>query len=101
MPERTVSIGSKTGLHARPAKLFVQAATKAATPVRIRHGEREVDARSMLGVLSLGAKQGAEVTIKAEGNQAESTLDELAAMLAADLDAEEPAEPAAAKPVDA
>jgi hypothetical protein len=41
------------------------------------------------------------VTIKAEGDQAESTLDELAAMLATDLDAEEPAEPAAAKPVDA
>lgn len=92
MPERTVTVGSASGLHARPAKLFVQAATAAPVPVRIRAGEREVDARSMLGVLSLGVTQGTEVVLSAEGDDAEAALNELAGLLASDLDAEQPVE---------
>ena len=57
--------------------------------MKIRVGEgRAVDARSMLSVLSLGAKQGTVVTLEADGEQAGQAVDELAALLEKDLDAE-------------
>ncbi|MET7402490.1 HPr family phosphocarrier protein [Dactylosporangium sp. NPDC005572] len=89
MPTRTVAVGSASGLHARPAKLFVEAASKLPVPVTIRTGEKKpVPAKSILGVLSLGAKQGTEVTLEADGDGAQAALDNLAALLARDLDAE-------------
>ena len=88
MPQRTVTIGSKVGLHARPAKLFTQAAAQAGVPVRIAKGDGPaVDAASILRVMALGAKHGEEVTLSAEGDGADAALDSLAAMLASDLDA--------------
>jgi phosphocarrier protein len=90
MPRRTVVIASRTGLHARPATLFVQAAAREPVPVRIATaGHRPVDARSILAVLSLGAGHGVEVTLEADEDGAAETLDRLAAMLARDLDAKE------------
>ena len=63
MPERTVTIASRSGLHARPAALFVKAAADQGVPVRIRLGDgKAVPAASMLAVLSLGAGPGAKVT---------------------------------------
>ncbi|MFV2086692.1 HPr family phosphocarrier protein [Micromonospora sp. LOL_021] len=89
MPTRTVTVGSASGLHARPAALFVAAAATAPVPVMISTaGRPAVPARSMLSVLSLGAKQGTEVTLEADGDGADAALDELAALLARDLDAE-------------
>ncbi|TDC64873.1 HPr family phosphocarrier protein [Actinomadura sp. GC306] len=91
MPERKVIIGSAQGLHARPAKIFVQRAAQQPVPVSIRTGDRApVPASSILGVLSLGAGQGAEVVLSADGDGADAVLDELAALLAGDLDADEP-----------
>ncbi|GAA2377198.1 HPr family phosphocarrier protein [Dactylosporangium salmoneum] len=88
MPTRTVIVGSSSGLHARPAALFVAAAAKQPVAVTIStdNGRKPVPARSMLGVLSLGAKQGTAVTLEASGEGAEAALDELAALLARDLD---------------
>jgi phosphocarrier protein len=87
MPSRVVTIGSTSGLHARPAKLFVEAAAAAAVPVTIRTGDkRAVPAHSMLSVLSLGATLGTEVTLEAEGDGAEAALDALADLLARNLD---------------
>jgi phosphocarrier protein HPr len=85
-----VTVGSKSGLHARPAKLFVQAAAKQPVKVMITAGERTVDARSMLGVLSLGVNTGGSVTLAAEGEGADAVLDTLVKLLESDLDAEEP-----------
>ena len=63
-------------------------------PVTIRTGDKTaVPARSMLSVLSLGAKFGTEVTLEADGDGAEAALDELADLLARDLD--DDSEPAA------
>ena len=90
MPERTVTGGSKSGLHARPAKMFVQAAAKQPVKVTITAGERTVDARSMLGVLSLGVNTGGTVTLAAEGEGADTVLDTLVTLLESDLDAETP-----------
>lgn len=93
MSERTVKIASRTGLHARPAAIFVKAAADQGVPVRIRVGDgKAVAANSMLAVLSLGAGQGAEVTLEADGPGADEALDALAALLSRDLDAEESAD---------
>lgn len=87
MSERTVAVASRAGLHARPAKIFVQEAIRLAVPVRIRVGDgKEVPAGSMLGVLSLGAVQGTLVTLSADGEGADEALETLAALLARDLD---------------
>jgi phosphocarrier protein len=81
------------GLHARPAALFVQAATAAAVPVRISKGEgKQVDARSILGVLALGAKNGDTVRLEADGDGADAVLDSLVALLEQDLDEPAPAD---------
>ncbi|RRR98589.1 HPr family phosphocarrier protein [Glycomyces terrestris] len=89
MSERTVVIGSKVGLHLRPARLFVKAAKEQPVPVTIgRPGEEPVDAASMLLVVSIGAKYGDEVVLRAEGEGAEAALDALATVLATDQDAE-------------
>ncbi|GAA2447385.1 HPr family phosphocarrier protein [Streptomyces macrosporus] len=91
MPQRTVVIGSRSGLHARPASLFVQAAARQPVKVTIaRDGRAPVDARSLLSVLALGAEHGDSVVLAAEGDGAEAAIEELAGVLASDLDAEEP-----------
>jgi len=89
MSERKVTIASSVGLHARPASLFVQAATATGLPVTVgRVGDEPVDARSILGVMALGAKHGEEVVLSAEGDGADAALDSLVALLERDLDAE-------------
>ena len=87
--ERRVVVGSRVGLHARPAALFVRAA--AAAPVKVtiaKPGGDPVDARSILMVLGLDVRGGEEVVLAAEGDGAEQALEDLAALVARDLDAE-------------
>ena len=89
MAERTVTVASTVGLHARPAALFTQAAAKLPVPVTIaRVGEEPVDGRSILFVLTLGIGHGEQVVLRAEGEGADAAVDELAALLGRDLDAE-------------
>jgi phosphocarrier protein len=92
MAERKVIIGSSGGLHARPAKLLVEAAGRLPIAVSISVGDRPaVPARSILSVLSLGAVCGTEVTLHAEDEAGtESALNALATLLAQDLDAPDP-----------
>lgn len=88
MSSRTATIGSSVGLHARPAALFVAAVNDTGLEVTIALGDGEaVDARSLLGVMTLGAKHGDVVTIAAEGEGAEDALGSLAELLESDLDA--------------
>ncbi|MDI2098101.1 HPr family phosphocarrier protein [Ruicaihuangia caeni] len=89
MPERTVTVASSVGLHARPAATFSQAAAaKAPLVVTITNGAgRSVNAASILGVLSLGVGHGEEVTLSADGDGADAALDELVSLLESDLDA--------------
>lgn len=87
MPERIVTVASRVGLHARPAAVFVKAASAAPVPVTIaKEGKDPVSARSILAVLGLDVRQGDQVTIAADGTGAEATLDELEALLSADLE---------------
>ena len=89
MPEKTVTVGSSVGLHARPAALFVQAAARQPVKVKIAKPEGDpVDARSILLVLGLDARGGEQVILSAEGEGAEQALEELAAVVATNHDAE-------------
>lgn len=89
MTERTVTVASSVGLHARPASLFAQAAAKAGVPVTLTSAAgKSVNAASILGVLSLGISHGETVTLSAEGDGSEAALDALVDVLATDLDKE-------------
>lgn len=86
---RTVRIGSSHGLHARPAKLFAQAAKDAGIPVTIaKDAGSPVNAASILGVIALGIEYGDYITLTADGDNAEAVLDTLADLLSTDHDAE-------------
>jgi phosphocarrier protein len=88
MGSRQVVIGSSSGLHARPASTFAQAAAAAGVPVTIgRVGETPVDAASVLMVMGLGLRAGEPAVIASPEPTADGALDELAALLATDLDA--------------
>ncbi|MFI8410929.1 HPr family phosphocarrier protein [Paeniglutamicibacter gangotriensis] len=91
MAERTATIASRVGLHARPAAIFAEAAGNQDLEVTIaREGEpadEALDAASILSLMGLGAEHGAKVVLRAEGEGAESVLETLAAILETDHDA--------------
>jgi phosphocarrier protein HPr len=90
MITQTAVIGSSSGLHARPAALFVKAATAAPIKVRISvDGKKPVNAASMLGVLSLGAVHGTVVTLETDDDTPDAlvTIVSLIDLLSRDLDA--------------
>jgi phosphocarrier protein len=93
MVERTVRVGSSHGLHARPAKLFVQAVADAGIQVTIAKGSgKPVSASSILGVISLGIDHGDYVTLATDGdgtaddNATGAVLDSLVEVLVTDHD---------------
>jgi phosphocarrier protein len=89
MVARTATIASKVGLHARPAALFVQAVNAGGIRVTVaKPGGTPVNAQSILGIMALGAKQGDQVVLTAEGEGAEAQLERLVQMLSSELDQE-------------
>jgi phosphotransferase system HPr (HPr) family protein len=74
MPEITLQIKNKVGLHARPAALFVQKANEFKSDVTVRKGDVSVNGKSILHILTLGAGAGSVVTVLAEGEDAEQAL---------------------------
>jgi phosphocarrier protein len=85
MPSTTVTVGSTVGLHARPAGLIAEAVTKSGVPVTLSTGGPAVDAGSPLMIMTLGAKQGTEVTVSSDD---EAVLQQIADLVASNLDAE-------------
>ena len=84
---RTVRIGSSHGLHARPAKLFAQAAKDSGIAVTIaKDSGKAVNAASILGVIVLAIEHGDYVTLTADGDGAENVLDTLTELLTTDHD---------------
>lgn len=79
MAERRVTIAIAEGLHARPAALFAQLAGRQPTSVSVgTDGRDPVPADSLLSVMALGAKQGDDVVLTADGPDADAALDALA-----------------------
>ena len=86
MPSQTVTVGSRVGLHARPAALIAEAVSKAGVPVTLATpGGVPVDAGSPLMIMTLGAKQGTDVIVSTDD---ETVLARIAGMVAEDLDAD-------------
>jgi phosphocarrier protein HPr len=81
MPEITVTIHHKVGLHARPASMFVKTATQFKSDITVTNGDRSANAKSILNVLTLGANQGAQIVIQAEGPDADAALVALEALV--------------------
>ncbi|HNQ50784.1 MAG: HPr family phosphocarrier protein [Candidatus Omnitrophica bacterium] len=77
MVKKTVIVRNKQGLHARPAALFVQIANKFDSRVTVTYNDEKVNGKSIMGILMLGAEQGTEINIEADGKDAEAALAEL------------------------
>lgn len=74
MAEITLEIKNKVGLHARPAALFVQTASKFKSTITVKNGDASANAKSILHVLTLGACHGSTIKVTAEGEDAEQAL---------------------------
>ena len=74
-------IKNKQGLHARPAALFVQVANKFDARITVRRDEEEVNGKSIMGILMLGAEKGSLIIVEAEGADAQEALVELESII--------------------
>ncbi|GEO47235.1 phosphocarrier protein HPr [Companilactobacillus kimchii] len=70
MEKKEFHIIAETGIHARPATMLVQAASKFSSDINIEFSGKSVNLKSIMGVMSLGVGQGADVTITADGDDA-------------------------------
>lgn len=81
MVKKTVTVNLKTGLHARPAALFVQEANKYSSDIFIEKEEKKVNAKSIMGIMSLAINSGSEIVIIADGKDEEQALEKLAELV--------------------
>ena len=86
MTRCTVTILNPLGLHARAAARFVHAASGFACRIRVARGGREVDGKSIMGLLLLAASRGSEITITADGPDEEAATMALCALIERGLD---------------
>ena len=78
-----VALPADVDLHARPAADFVRAAMRFPAQIWLAAGEREVNAKSLLSILALGARRGTTLSLRAEGDDAAAAVESLAATIAA------------------
>lgn len=81
MISRDVTIKNSVGLHARPATFFIQKANSYRSSIWVEREDRRVNAKSLLGVLSLGIVKGMTVTLIADGADEQDALDGLADLI--------------------
>ena len=77
MAAQKTTIKNKTGIHARPASVFVQTASKFKSKVQIAAKGKKVDAKSILMIMSMGLSNGTEITISADGPDADEAVTKL------------------------
>ncbi|MDZ5783612.1 HPr family phosphocarrier protein [Marinococcus luteus] len=77
MVEKTVEVNLRTGLQARPAALFVQEANRFHSNIFLEKDDKKVNAKSIMGVMSLAVRTGATVKLLAEGADEEEAADSL------------------------
>ncbi|MCX6577277.1 MAG: HPr family phosphocarrier protein [Candidatus Aminicenantes bacterium] len=81
MLETAIVINNKLGLHARAAVKFVNMANRFSADVKIEKDGSEIDGKSILGILTLAAIQGAEIVLKIDGADEEAALKSLVALI--------------------
>ena len=79
--KKKLIVKNKQGLHARPAALFVQIANKFDSRITVSRGEEEVNGKSIMGILMLGAEKGSSIFIEADGADAEAAIEELSKII--------------------
>ncbi len=77
MTSRNVTVVNQLGMHARAAAKFVHLAGRYQAHVRVSHGVREMDGKSIMGILLLAAAKGTSLTIRADGNDEQAAVDAL------------------------
>lgn len=75
--KKELIVKNKQGLHARPAAIFVQVANKFDSRITVRRDAEEVNGKSIMGILMLGAEKGSLILVEADGPDAEAALVEL------------------------
>lgn len=80
MPQRTIRVSNKLGLHARASAKLTKLAGQFPCDIYISKGQRRVNAKSIMGVMMLAAGIGSTVTVEAEGERAEEALDAVQAL---------------------
>jgi len=81
MISKDITVQNEVGLHARPATFFIQKANEFKSFITISKDDRKVNAKSLLGVLSLGITKGTQVTLTAEGPDEEDAVAELESLI--------------------
>ena len=81
MYTKTAVVNNQVGLHARPATFFIQKANEFKSSIWVEVEERRVNAKSLLGVLSLGIMKGTTVTLIADGSDEKEAVDALAELI--------------------
>ncbi|QCT72933.1 HPr family phosphocarrier protein [Eubacterium maltosivorans] len=81
MVNKVVTITNATGLHARPASMFVQTAGKYRSKIEVVKGDARLNAKSIMGIMSGGIAQGTTVTIEADGEDEQEALEALVALV--------------------
>lgn len=74
MQKKSYTITAETGVHARPATLLVNKASQYESEVELHYKDKTVNLKSIMGVMSLGIPQGADISIVANGSDAEEAL---------------------------
>ena len=82
---KEIVVHNQVGLHARPATFFIQKANEYKSSIWIERDERKANAKSLLGVLSLGVTKGVSVTISADGPDEEEAVNTLVEMISSDF----------------
>ncbi|MBS7403289.1 MAG: HPr family phosphocarrier protein [Oscillospiraceae bacterium] len=85
MLTREVTINNQVGLHARPATFFIQKANEFKSNIWIEKDDRKVNAKSLLGVLSLGIVKGTSVNLIADGSDEKEALNTLETLIVSDF----------------
>lgn len=77
MAEKSFTVIDRAGIHARPATILVSTTAKFKSDVKLAYKEKQVNLKSIMGVMSLGIPNGAEIKIIADGEDAEETMQKL------------------------
>ena len=85
MVSKEVVISNQVGLHARPATFFIQKANEFKSGIWVEKDERRVNAKSLLGVLSLGIVKGTTITLIADGPDAKEAVESLTQLVSDQL----------------
>ncbi len=85
MFSKEVVVQNQVGLHARPATFFIQKANEFKSSIWVEKDERKVNAKSLLGVLSLGITKGTAINIIADGSDEEDAVEVLIGLIASNF----------------